>query len=318
MTISTSRGSAFADGRNHVYDRSVDLGIRFSYDELREETRHTRNQKEYCKAEQDYKERMFKEAFDDCERALEEGPRDTLRLLQKSLLLAHKDNRKGSLEILNNILQIEPDNTQALYWKAFTLAQLSIFEGKNESNMNEELECYRHLLRIDPSDTEVLYLAGHFVSEQQRHDEAIGYYEKALKLEPGYLSALRGEAEALFKLGRLLEALQFYEKHLKINPNSAYEAFMIGIILARLGKYLEAIEMMKKTILFGSLSSTQFVLPYLRYKTGDLQMSKRDILAIKNDYIDAGKILEPLEENGFRVEQAYRELVEQTLCGPTI
>ena len=55
---------------------------------------------------------------------------------------------------------------------------------------------------------------------QQKHDEAIQYLDKALQVDPNNTHALGNKGGALSSLGKYDEAIPYFDKALQIDPNA--------------------------------------------------------------------------------------------------
>ncbi len=96
-------------------------------------------------------------------------------LLGKGQALLNLDQAAESLECFDEILALDPNNTEALLRRGLALEKLE--------NWEKALECYDRALIIDSSLTVAYLYKGGVCNKLQRHREALDCYEHALHTE---------------------------------------------------------------------------------------------------------------------------------------
>ena len=81
-----------------------------------------------------------------------------------------------------------------------------------------------------------------------RHEEALGCYDKALALDPGNANAWVNKGISLQALGRSEEALSCYDKALALDPQHAGAWGSMGATLEDIGQHQQAIECFDKAL----------------------------------------------------------------------
>jgi tetratricopeptide (TPR) repeat protein len=81
-----------------------------------------------------------------------------------------------------------------------------------------------------------------------RHEEALGCYDKALALDPGNVKAWVNKGVSLQALGRSEEALSCYDKALALDPQNAKAWGTMGATLEDIGQHQQAIECFDKAL----------------------------------------------------------------------
>ena len=96
-------------------------------------------------------------------------------LLGKGQALLNLDQAAESLECFDEILRLDPNNTEALLRRGLALEKLESWD--------KALECYDRALAIDASLTVAYLYKGGVCNKLQRHREALDSYEHALHTE---------------------------------------------------------------------------------------------------------------------------------------
>jgi Flp pilus assembly protein TadD len=89
-------------------------------------------------------------------------------------------------------------------------------------------------------DTTAAYLAGIKAFGAQRHEEALGHYDRALAGEPDCTEVLSATAIALMHLGRLEEAIATARRVSELDPEDPMVHTSLSMFLQRQGKIEEA------------------------------------------------------------------------------
>jgi len=149
------------------------------------------------------------------------------------LLIVNK--RYGqALNLLNNLLEIEPENTAILQNLAFVHSQM----GKHTQAIDLHLKSIEK--GIDP--TEAYNLIAYEYQSVQQYSKAIDYLKLSLEVSPEDEGSLY---ELLFCYeidNRMEESLAFFTHFVDENPYSFVAWFNLGITYSNLGLYEKAIE----------------------------------------------------------------------------
>lgn len=131
-------------------------------------------------------------------------------LLGKAFIFEKIGEFKKSLDICNEILKKDNQNTGALFRKAYTLGTC----GK----IDESLKFFNKLLKLKPEDSTVFCNIGWILCENGKFEKSLYYLNKALELDPNDFDTLHSKGYALEKIGKYKESLEYYEKVIKMNP----------------------------------------------------------------------------------------------------
>ena len=71
---------------------------------------------------------------------------------------------------------------------------------------------------INPTYVDAIDNKANALSNLQKYDEAIQYYDKVLAIDPTNVDSLNNKGAALQKLQKYDEAIQYYDKALAIDP----------------------------------------------------------------------------------------------------
>jgi len=182
-----------------------------------------------------------------------------------ALDFALRHHQAGNLQtaesIYQQILQLEPDNPEALhllgvsayqqqhYEKAYTLIRQALAGKPNfadaHSNLGnvlremgrlEEAEkSFRKAIDGNPKFTMAHYNLGNVLISQEKFKEASQSFERAIATNPRLTEAYINRGIALKELGRLKEAEVSYRKALALKPDLALVHFNLGNVLLEMG-----------------------------------------------------------------------------------
>lgn len=164
---------------------------------------------------------------------------EDMEMLRASLYVSD-GNYAAALDIANNLLNTNPDNTEALE----LVALLSRASGDN----NTYKATAKKILQKDPFNPSVNIMQGEDYALNHKYKLAKESYNKALKSEPDNSDALYGYAQMSYYLNDLKSAKDTTQRILEKEPeNSAALAFM-GKLAAEDSNYVRAVKYTKDAI----------------------------------------------------------------------
>ena len=175
------------------------------------------------------------------ERIIDENENFNDMELEKGFELIKNLKFEQALEIFDKVLEKNPVNLKAWYYKTSALHNLKKFE--------DELLCYDKMMEIEPSEA-VWYNKGSVLSSLGRHEEAIDCYKEVLKIIPDDNEALLNQGIAFHNLGMFQEALACYIQLTKINPENKEGWYRCGMTTGALGNYKDALKFHDKALEF--------------------------------------------------------------------
>jgi cytochrome c-type biogenesis protein CcmH/NrfG len=101
-----------------------------------------------------------------------------------------------------------------------------------DQNMFNQL---KSRVEASPNNAQANVDLGNFLFDNQRFDEAIGYYEKALEINPKNPDVLVDAGVCDFNMQRLAEAKNYFEKALEVDPKHANALYNLGVVSAQQG-----------------------------------------------------------------------------------
>ncbi len=122
---------------------------------------------------------------------------------------------ENALANIDQVLQLQPTNTQAQEYKTFLTDRLGRGEkgAKHDEALNKGTEFYN----------------------AQKYNDAIKEYDKAIKADSKSSEAYRGRAMAKRENGDLKGSLKDYDKSIELNPNNSYAFLGRGAVRDKLG-----------------------------------------------------------------------------------
>lgn len=169
------------------------------------------------------------------------GSSDVRPLFLQSLLQLFQRNPKTAASLLSRAQAIAPDDLAVriglghvdLINKQYEEANAKLTAALEEMPLPEPLprskmDCldrYRKLL----AETALLGL-GWTAANQNRHEEALAYYDRILGFDPQQLLALIGKGNSLTGLRRLDEAEEVFRKALSLYPDNSYALAELALV----------------------------------------------------------------------------------------
>ena len=151
-------------------------------------------------------------------------PGTALRLfLEEGVILSRAGQHAEALALYTRVLQVYPDNDDLLYNRALVaerLERLDIAEAD-----------LRSILERNPDDARTLNALGYTLADRtDRHQEALGYIERAIAQQPEDPAIIDSLGWVHFRLGNLQLAREYLQR--------AYDLHRDGEIAAHLGEVL--------------------------------------------------------------------------------
>lgn len=117
-------------------------------------------------------------------------------------------DKAASIQAMRRVIELEPDNANALNYLGYTLADM----GKD---LEEAEKLIRRALELKPDDGYITDSLGWVYYQQGRYEKALELLERAADLAPDDPVILEHLGDAYRKLGRKQEALEFYRRSLE-------------------------------------------------------------------------------------------------------
>ena len=182
---------------------------------------------------------------------------------------------------------------------ALLIATLSLLSWRQSSNYRDIETLWRATIAKNPGCWMAYNNLGSRRLEERRHDEAIGYLEKALELKPDLAEAQYNLGNCFLAKGESARAIQPYQASLQVRPNDTKTRTNLAICLATIGRTDEAIAEFEETLRSDPGSAeAHYNLGYLFKQLGrqdEALLHLREAVRLKPDY---GQALEQLRELG--------------------
>lgn len=206
---------------------------------------------------------------------------DALHL--SGLIAAQSKNPARAVELIDRALAINPGHADAHANKGNALRKLGQFESA--------LASYDSAIRLRPEHAETHFNQGIAFKELGQYELAIGCYDRAISLNPGFMAAYANRGVALAALNRHESALASFDHANSLKPGIAYTHLHRGISLYALGRYQEAVESSRKTIALdpGSAEAHHNLgISLMQLRQHEAAIASIDrALALKPDFADA-------------------------------
>lgn len=194
--------------------------------------------------------------------------------MQVAVQLHHAGRLRKAEAIYRQVLEIEPNNVDALHLLGLVARQFGKYEtaidligravkinpkaAMFQNNLGEtylslgrlveaETLC-RQALDLQPDFPEANYNLAKVLRAQGRFDESIFCFEEVLRRRPDFVDAYVGLGETMYRHGRVDAALTLYQSALSRHPDNPTLLSSMGIVLRALGRVDDAIEAYEKAI----------------------------------------------------------------------
>ena len=189
--------------------------------------------------------------IDACQQRLQDA---SLSLSSRLSLLRHQGRlfmesgqHHQALEVLNEAIALQPDNSFSLAVKGLALEQI----GRRKDAKKSYQAALSYL--SDPSHpitAQIWYRYGVVLRTQGRHRQALEKYDKAIALNPNYAEALSGRSVVLALMGHHKRAKQESDRALSLAPESPQILNNSGIVLMATRKYGLALVQFQEVLLY--------------------------------------------------------------------
>jgi len=154
-------------------------------------------------------------------------------LLHLSLGFRRMGDGIRSLEALDRLVGIAPENAQAHFYRGYTLARLD--------RLREALDANTKALQLQPGYAEAYSDRAYILGRSGQSRLALEAADLALKVSPDLESAHIHRATNLSRLGRQDEAAAVFNAVVARQPDSYHAHLHLGITLANMGSFEEAV-----------------------------------------------------------------------------
>jgi tetratricopeptide (TPR) repeat protein len=120
--------------------------------------------------------------------------------------------------------------------------------GAQENNYLPAIAAMNDLLAKYPQDQRLAYLAGDWLMQQQRYEQAVAVLERALALHPDYAAALNDVAYGYADTGNFEKAFTAMDRYVALEPDQPNPHDSYGEILRMAGKLDAALEQYRMSI----------------------------------------------------------------------
>ncbi len=117
-----------------------------------------------------------------------------------------------------------------------------------ENNYLPAISAMNDLLQKYPRDQRLAYLAGDWLMQQQRYDQAVVVLERAIALFPDYAAALNDLAYGYADTGNFEKAFATMDRYIAVDPDQPNPHDSYGEILRMAGKMDAALEQYRMSI----------------------------------------------------------------------
>lgn len=148
-------------------------------------------------------------------------PNDPKAYLQEAIVVfSFQNNTDMSIEIINNALNIIPDDIELLTKKAVFLNQMN--------RIDECLQIFNHILELDPENFKAGQSYAEILFKQEKYEKSVEVYNKLIENNPDIKDLYFNLALSYIRLDKLEEAKTQFETVLAFDPNDKETILVVG------------------------------------------------------------------------------------------
>ncbi len=167
-------------------------------------------------------------------------PPKSQQLLQQGLFHHRQGQIPLAMERYVEVLRIDPQNVDALYYVAVVACQ--------EGQFKQGAELARRAIDGGLNTAKVHNLLGQALGRLGEPLDAIKSFDRAIAIDPNFADAHGNRANILFDADLSEEALKGFNKALSLKPDSPIELTNRGVLLQELGRHAEALTDYEKAL----------------------------------------------------------------------
>ena len=168
------------------------------------------------------------------------NPQKVESLLQQADNLLDNHDNYEAVNVYNQLLALQGDNTEAWNNRGNALAALNRYE--------EAIASYDKAIAIKTNKHQAWYNRGNVLAQLQQYQEAISSYDRAISIKSDKYEAWINRGVVLSKLQRYQEAIDSYNKAITIDADANEAYYNKACIYALQNNIRPALENLKKVI----------------------------------------------------------------------
>lgn len=204
-----------------------------------------------------YQNDEFEEAVEFLDLALDIEPEFSEALYYKSLSLAGMGEFKKAVDVLDKAIEI--NHLEDRYWndKGNFLAKLG--------RIDESLKCFDKAMELSPNDNIILCNKAFVYLENEGYDKALEYYDKACEMDSEDIHPLIGKSNVYMATGDFYNAGKCFDLAREIDDEDPEYLTNYGHFLLVQERFDEAIESWDKCIEMGDESAMLWIFKAMAY-----------------------------------------------------
>jgi hypothetical protein len=120
--------------------------------------------------------------------------------------------------------------------------------NQQTSHWRTGVTLFTHTLKVTPGNTKAYTALGLSYARNDKHKEALEWFQGAAQLDPGNVGAHQNEGTALLVLDRFEEAERSFKSALALNPEDPQSNFYLGLSYYHQQKFPEALASARKAL----------------------------------------------------------------------
>lgn len=187
-----------------------------------------------------YNQEKYKEALANYNWVLELEPDDPNALYNRGLVYIRLERYEEALVDLNRSLKLRPDDPDTLVVRGVIYGHLKRCE--------EALADHNRSLELRPDDPGTLNNRGLTYDDLERYEEALADFNRSLELRPDDPDTLNNQGITYIRLKRYEEALDDFNRSLELKPDNPSTIYNVACLFSLQRKTDDALAYLEKAI----------------------------------------------------------------------
>lgn len=175
---------------------------------------------------------------------------DTNKTLETAINLIKESNFNEAKELLNQVIEIEPDNIEAIKSLGLCNVNLNLFD--------EALINFQKSLNGNPEDALSWYYLGTILESKNDLNAAKNAFRKVIEYREDYVDAYKNLAIVYLKTQEHFKIIDFSQKLIELAPEDHQVYYITALANMGLKNYTEAINLFEKAIELNSKNAVLY------------------------------------------------------------
>jgi len=214
-------------------------------------------------------------------------------------IYSQNNNYDKSIELFENLVVQEPNNTAYLLSLALSYAEKGMMEHNESQYVDKALSLVEKAKTIKSNDPEIYRTEGYIYETKPDYEKALASYNKSLELDKNYILSYLGRGHTYRLMGALNEALEDFRQAAKLDSKKEYPDIYANLcVLASTRSDLEKEALQNCQIVVNSKTAASAAKVNARQVMANLYINQKRLAEAESSLLSA-KTYAPKDPNIF-------------------